>query len=114
MWRRGNGGDVGSGLGPDQQNRTRGVIDDEPGGLAQAPGAEPAPVAVPGRDEQIRLSRGCYHGPFGATLNVEPLARPPEPARGGREQFARRGRRHLLQPGRRVAGSRPARPNRPA
>ena len=36
-------------------------------------------------------------------LNLEPLARPPEPVRGRPEQFARRGRRHLLQPGRRVA-----------
>ena len=31
------------------------------------------------------LRRGCYHGPFGATLNLEPLARPPEPVRGGTE-----------------------------
>jgi hypothetical protein len=61
MW-RGNGGDVGRGPGPDQLNRTRGVIDDEPDGLAQAPRAEPRPVAVPGHDEQIRLRRGHYHG----------------------------------------------------
>src|SRR5206468_3224797 len=90
IWRRGNAGDAGRGPGPDQQNRTRGVIDDEPGDLAEALRAESAPVAVPGHDEQVRLGRCRHHGPFGPTGDLEPLAILPEPGRGRREQFARR------------------------
>ena len=75
------------------------MIDDEPSDLAQALRAEPGPVAVPRHDQQIRLRRGCHHGPFGPTLNFEPFAAAPEPGRGRLEQVARRGGGHLLQPG---------------
>jgi len=78
MGRRRNGGDVGGGFGPHQQNRAGGVIDDKPGGLAQALRAEPLPVTVPGHDEQVRPRRGRHHGPFGPSRDLEPLAGPPE------------------------------------
>ncbi len=84
MWRQGNGADAGSGPGSDQQNRTRGMIDDEPAGLAQALRAEPGPVAVPGHDEQVRPRRGRHHDPFGATSNIEPIAGPPRLVRPNR------------------------------
>src|SRR6185295_9992022 len=52
--RRGDRGDVGDGLGPDEQHRARGVVDDEPTRPAEAARAEPAAVAVTGADEQVR------------------------------------------------------------
>jgi hypothetical protein len=66
------------------------MIDDEPGGLAQALRAEPRPVAVPGHDQQIRSSAGTHHSSFGMTLNFEPFAAAPEPVRGRIEQVAGR------------------------
>ena len=74
------------------------MIHDEPGGLAQALRAEPGPVAVPRHDQQVRVGGGCHHGPFGMTLNFQPFARPPEPARGRLEQVAGCRGGHLIQP----------------
>ncbi len=54
MWRRRNSGDVGRRLEPDQQNGAGSMINDKPGGLAQALRTEPGPVAVPRHDQKIR------------------------------------------------------------
>ena len=74
------------------------MIHDEPGGPAQALGAEPGPVAVTRHDEQVRVGGGCHHGPFGMILNFQPFARPPEPARGRLHQVGRRLGGHLIEP----------------
>jgi hypothetical protein len=46
------------------------MVYDKPGGLAQASGAEPGPVAVPRHDEQIRTGAGTHHCPFGMIGNL--------------------------------------------
>ena len=52
--RRGRDGrDARRGLGPDQQDRAGGVIDDEPAGRAQAPGPEAGALAVARHHEQV-------------------------------------------------------------
>lgn len=110
MWRRGNGADVRGGLRPDEQYRTGGVIHDEPGGLTKAFRAQPRPVPVPRHDEQVRIGRGCHHGPFRKIVNFQPFARTPEPARGRLEQLSRRRLPEYLEP---VARILPARPSNP-
>src|ERR1700689_2057154 len=107
MWRRGNSGDVGCGLGPDQLNRAGGVIYDEAGGVAQALRAEPGPVAVSCHDEKVCVRGRTYDGPFGPTLNFDSFAAAPEPVRGRLEQVARRRRGQLVAPGPRVVPAPP-------
>jgi len=55
MWRRGNSGEVGRRLGPNQENGAGSMIYDEPCGLAQALRPELGLVAVSRHDQQIRL-----------------------------------------------------------
>lgn len=82
-------------------------------------GAEPGPVAVWRHDEQIRVGRRGHHRPFGLTVNFQPFAPAPEPARGSIEQFGGRqeierqtldymATRPAWQDHPRVAASRPA------
>src|SRR5579875_3540133 len=78
VMRRGRGrrnrGGVWRRAGPDQQNRARGVVHHEPGGLAQALGPEPGPVTVPGHDEKTGALRRGHHLLFGPALALGPLA----------------------------------------
>src|SRR5713101_8364691 len=76
--RRGDGGDVRGGFGPDEKDRARGVVDDEPGGLAEALRAQPGPVAVSGDDEQVRAGGCGHHLPFGVTTAFYLVARAAE------------------------------------
>ncbi len=110
MWRRRHGADVRSRVRPDEQHRAGGMIHDEPGGPAQALGAEPGPVAVTRHDEQVRVGGGCHHGPFGMILNFQPFARPPESARGRLHQVGGCLGGHLIEP---RAGVAPAPPEQP-
>ena len=89
--RRRDRADAGCGARPDDQDRAGGVVDDEPGGLAQALGPQPGPVAVARHDEQGGVRRGGHHFPFGETAALNPLAWPAEAVGGGGEQFARGG-----------------------
>ena len=64
------------------------MVDDEPGGFAEALGAEPGPVAVSGQDEQVRAGCRGHHFLFGVTVASDPVARAAEAAGGGGgEQF---------------------------
>src|SRR5262245_6274436 len=51
-WRWRDGAGAGWIFRPHEQDRARGVVDDEPAGRAKALGPEPGTVAVPGQDEQ--------------------------------------------------------------
>jgi CO dehydrogenase maturation factor len=94
---------IGRGHGPDQQHRTRGMVDDEAGGLAEAFRSEPRHLPVPGDDEEIGAGRGRHHDPFGMTLFLDFLARPGEAVRGGVQQPGRRLLGRLRHPLARVA-----------
>ena len=109
-WRRRNGADVRCRFRPDKQHRARRVIDDEPGGLAQALGSEPGPVAVSRHHQQIRSGRCGHHGPFGMTVNFQFFAVPPEPTRGRLEQVAGRSGGQFLEPGPGIAPAPPEQP----
>ena len=45
---------------PHEQDRARGMVDDEPVGRSKALGPEPGTVAVPGQDEQVRPGGGRH------------------------------------------------------
>ena len=86
-WRPGrggrDGGDAGRGLGPDQQDRAGGVVDDEAGGGTQAPGPQVGAVAVAGEDEEICSLGGGNDFPLGPPGSFQPGAGPPEALGGG-------------------------------
>ena len=112
MWRRGQGWAgwgrrryrryAGRDPRPDQQDGAGRVVHDEPGLPAQALRAQAGLVAVPRHDEQVRLSRGCHHHPFGPALELNLVTGLPDPLGGRLEQAAGRLLGLLRQPGRGV------------
>jgi hypothetical protein len=104
MWGRWrDGGDARWGLGPDEQDGTRGVVDDEPAGPAEASRSEVGAVSVAAEDEQVGIFRG------GDDLTLDPSgalqlgAGAPQAVGGNPEELPGRSGGKVLQAGAGVA-----------
>ena len=86
-WRGRDGGDAGRWFGPDQQDWAGGVVDDEAGGGAQAPGPQVGAVAVAGKDEQVGAFGGGDDFPLGPPGSFQLGTWPPEALGGGPEEL---------------------------
>src|ERR1039458_4148677 len=102
-WRGGDGGNARRGLGPDQQDRAGGVVDNEAAGGAQAPGSQAGTVAIAGQDEKVGAFGGGDDLPLDPPGPFQPGTGPPEALGGGPQELLSGGGGQLLQAGAGVA-----------
>jgi hypothetical protein len=75
------------------------MIDDEPGGVAEAVRTQPGAVAVAGQHEQVGVGARGDHFSFRASASGDPVCRSAESGLGGVEQGRLRGNEGLLDRG---------------